>query len=156
MEVEDDKGVVLAFESREDADTYANSLAVMEADDPDYEQASVQALDLEALVVSSHEADFRVAIVFSGDLSVTPGSGGDSPSLIMRRGPGAAGGPPPDAVTIAVTLVPEDMFEGRTSDDFIDPAVDSVWVLVHDAGTADAQASRPPARTSLPLARLIR
>ena len=134
MEVEDDQGVVLAFESNYDAERYARSLAIMERDaEEDFEEASVQALDLEALVVSSHEADFRVAMVFSGDLTVT--SAAELPYIMRESGVE----PPPGAVTIAVTLVPEDMYEGKTSDDFVDPAVDTVWVLVHDAGTADAQ-----------------
>jgi len=133
MEVEEDKGVVLAFESNYDAERYARSLAIMEHEEEDYEEASVQALDLEALVVSSHEADFRVAMVFSGDLTVT--STAELPYIMRESGVE----PPPGAVTIAVTLVPEDMYEGKTSDDFVDPAVDTVWVLVHDVGMADAQ-----------------
>ena len=44
-------------------------------------EMSVQALDLEVLVVSSREADFRVAMVFDGDLSIgTAGSGNPSPN----------------------------------------------------------------------------
>ena len=31
------------------------------------------------------------------------------------------------------------MFAGRRSTDFVDPAVDEMYVLVHDSGTADAQ-----------------
>ena len=70
MEVEDDEGedhVVLAFERRDDAEAYARSL---HADAPLDSEAEVQALDLEALIVTSREADFRVALVFAGDLEV--------------------------------------------------------------------------------------
>ena len=109
MEVEAGQGVVLAFESNYDAERYARSLRVMEGEAEDYEEASVQALDLEALVVSSHEAGFGVATVFAGDLQVT--SAAELPYIMRESGVE----PPPGAVTIAVTLVPEDMYEGKTS-----------------------------------------
>ena len=38
-----------------------------------------------------------------------------------------------------VKLSAEHIFEGRSSADFLGPAEDPVWVLVHDEGTGDAQ-----------------
>ena len=64
MEVDEEEGshVVLAFEDKLEAERYAVSLRE-EAYSSD---ASVQALDVEALVVTSRDADFRVGIVFKG------------------------------------------------------------------------------------------
>jgi len=42
-------------------------------------------------------------------------------------------------VNVSITMIPETCFEGKTSQDFLDPSEDPVWVLVHDAGTGDAQ-----------------
>lgn len=158
MDVEEQRGVVLAFETKYDAEQYARSLEVLDVDggqdggrlDDGSAEMSVQALDLEVLVVSSREADFRVAMVFDGDLSFSTagsdeagvvgadGAGlnltGDAGLLLAETGDEAA-----QYVTIAVTMVPEDMYAGRSSADFIDPVVDDMYVLVHDAGTADAQ-----------------
>lgn len=120
----------------------------------------MQALDLEALVVTSRDADFRVALVFKGDVKVSPSTTAENPLIV-------SGLAAPSAVTISITMVPDGMFEGKvcratgailapfrairrisiltrhpppqTADDFLDPADERVWVLIHDAGTADAQ-----------------
>lgn len=153
MDVEEQRGVVLAFETKYDAEQYARSLEVLDADggrlDDGGSEMSVQALDLEVLVVSSREADFRVAMVFDGDLSIgTAGSdeagvlGADAAGLNLTEAGlliGETGDEDAQYVTIAVTMVPEDMYAGRSSADFIDPEEDEMYVLVHDAGTADAQ-----------------
>jgi len=124
--------VVLAFEDREDAETYAASLSDAEVISGGYEgEASVQGLDVEALVVTSRDADFQVGLVFSGDL-VAETDGPSTPFLIT----GADSRP---RVALSITIVPDNCFEGRTAEDFLDPAEDPVWVLIHDEGTADAQ-----------------
>ena len=129
MHGEDEGGqVVLAFESDTEARTYAESL---QDDAYDGEVASVQALDVEALVVTSREASFRVGIVFAGDLS----SDESEPTRALITGTMS----PIDRLSLSITIVPDEVFEDKTSADFLDPAEDPVWVLVHDAGTADAQ-----------------
>ena len=143
MEVEEqsDMHVVLAFEDREEAELYALSLS--EADPLEtagYDGvASVQGLDVEALVVTSRDADFSVGVVFRGDLlrhGLTDVTGGAAAPLIT-------GGvdeiyPATPRVSVSITMVPDSVFEGRTADDFLDPSEDPVWVLVHDEGTGDA------------------
>ena len=95
MDVEDEQGVVLAFETKSDAEEYARSLEALDMDAArqlqDSVETSVQALDLEVLVVSSREADFRVAMVFDGDLSIRT-SGGERRS--DQRGRPAFGARP--------------------------------------------------------------
>jgi len=128
---EEEQHVVVAFEDRDEAERYARTL---DAYDPFVLQlgvttteASVQELDLEALVVSSREAEFRVAVVFQGDLQTSSSailSSKDVPTL--------------EQLNVSYTLVPDDMFEGKTTADLIDVAEDTVWVLVQDAGTGDA------------------
>lgn len=133
MEVEDDPGddhVVLAFERREDAEAYARSL---HADAPLESKAEVQALDLEALIVTSREADFRVALVFAGDLEV------HEALKLEGLAPIFAPSQAPRGVSVSITMVPDHMFADRKASDYMDPNEDPVWVLVHDAGTGDAQ-----------------
>jgi len=162
MDVEQQRGVVLAFETEGDAEEYARSLEALDMDSARVvhggSETSVQALDLEVLVVSSREANFRVAMVFDGDLSFSSSSSGsaaDELGVFELDGAGlpftgeagllfteTASGDKDEAaeyVTIAVSMVPEDMYAGRSSADFIDPEVDEMFVLVHDTGTADAQ-----------------
>lgn len=163
MDVEQQHGVVLAFETEGDAEEYARSLEALDMDSARVvthggSETSVQALDLEVLVVSSREANFRVAMVFDGDLSFSSSSSGsaaDELGVFELDGAGlpftgeagllfteTASGDENEAaeyVTIAVSMVPEDMYAGRSSADFIDPEVDEMFVLVHDTGTADAQ-----------------
>ena len=163
MDVEQQHGVVLAFETEGDAEEYARSLEALDMDSARVvahggSETSVQALDLEVLVVSSREANFRVAMVFDGDLSFSSSSSGsaaDELGVFELDGAGlpftgeagllfteTASGDEDEAaeyVTIAVSMVPEDMYAGRSSADFIDPEVDEMFVLVHDTGTADAQ-----------------
>jgi len=158
MEVDEEEGshVVLAFEDKLEAEQYAVSLRE-EAYSSD---ASVQALDVEALVVTSRDADFRVGIVFKGDLTSYSGEEAKEESASM--------GLPDDwsstmdissfittgldeeeerrkvqrkkeRVSVSITMVPETCFEGKTASDFLDPTEDPVWVLVHDEGTGDAQ-----------------
>ena len=133
MELEEHDGahVVLAFEDREEAESYAESLA--EEDGPYGEVASVQALDVEALVVTSRDADFRVGIVFRNDLQTSgEAADDDAAPLILTSAT-------PPRVSVSITMIPEGVFAGKTSEDFLDPDEDPVWVLVHDEGTADAQ-----------------
>lgn len=162
MDVEQQRGVVLAFETRYDAEEYARSLEALDMDNARVvhgsSETSVQALDLEVLVVSSREANFRVAMVFDGDLSFSASSSGSAADELGAFEPGGTGLPftgeagllftetasgdedeAAEYVTIAVSMVPEDMYAGRSSADFIDPEVDEMFVLVHDTGTADAQ-----------------
>ena len=56
----DEMHAVLAFEEEADAERYALSLT----DEPYSSPATVQALDFEALVVTSRDAEFGVAVVF--------------------------------------------------------------------------------------------
>jgi len=118
--------VVVAFEDRDEAMLYAESIDG-EVEDTNT-LASVQALDLEALVVSSREADFRVAVVFKGDLQE---SNLLSASALITSGLA-------EPLNVSYTMVPEDMYADKTTDDFLDPAEDAVWVLIHDEGTGDA------------------
>jgi len=159
MEVDEGDGshVVLAFEDKDEAETYADSLKE-EAYSSD---ASVQALDVEALVVTSRDADFRVGVVFKGDMLTYSGE--------EAREESASIGLPEDwtlqipsdlsalittgldeeseqrkqrqkqRVSVSITMVPESCFEGKSASDFLDPTEDPVWVLVHDEGTGDAQ-----------------
>lgn len=129
VEQEGDAPVVLAFECEVEAAQYARSITLTE-EEFDESVASVQALDVEALVVTSRDADIRVAIVFRGDLLSEA-----EPSLpTLITGVGA-----PPSVSLTITMVPDDIFEDKTSADFLDPSEDPVWVLIHDEGTADAQ-----------------
>jgi hypothetical protein len=159
MEMDSEQHVVLAFEDREEAEQYALSLR----DSPEelgqphlagYESlASVQGLDVEALVVTSRDADFKVGVVFKGDLiPVDPPSSSSSLGGVETRDtapdtvpPFITGFPSLDAglaevgassagprVAVSITMVPDACFEGRTADDFLDPAEDPVWVLIHD------------------------
>ena len=66
----------------------------------------MQALDLEALVVTSRDADFRVALVFKGDVKVSPSTTAENPLIV-------SGLAAPSAVTISITMVPDGMFEGK-------------------------------------------
>ena len=159
MDVEQQRGVVLAFELQHDAEEYARSLEALDLDSARVvhgsSETSVQALDLEVLVVSSREADFRVAMVLDGDLSIHTSAGGAAGCAVEGLGPlSSADGPasadelsstgglgdfispwdfispgwplfngmvpgqaadeePPESVTIAVSMVPEDMYAGR-------------------------------------------
>lgn len=152
-----DAHVVLAFEDRTEAEAYALALSSDPLEDGYDAVASVQGLDVEALVVTSRDADFKVGVVFGGDLlsgevdsrssssSSMGGGSGLSASAPMITGGVASGlgslypSSPPPSVSISITMVPDACFEGRTADDFLDPTEDPVWVLVHDEGTGDAQ-----------------
>jgi len=124
---DDETHVVLAFEDKDDAERYALSLT----DEP-YEAApTVQQLDFEALVVTSRDADFGVAIVFKGDLGKLPAT--DAQDVPIFASDAAT------ALSVSITMVPDDLYAGKSAADYIDPAEDPIWVLVHDAGTADAQ-----------------
>ena len=121
--------VVLAFEDAEEARLYAEALR---DDEELYDgQASVQALDVAALVITSREADFRVGVVFKGDLEM---SASDADVSFVSSERDSA-----ERVNLSITMVPDHVFAGRTSAEFLDPSEDPIWVLVHDAGTADAQ-----------------
>jgi len=153
MEVGDGtQHVVLAFEDREEAEAYSLSLR---QNDPTYDAAfgpvaSVQGLDVEALVVTSRDADFQVGVIFRGDLFSAggDGTGGAADGAGVGGGPSApliTGGvdgdvyPPAPEASLSITMVPDSCFEGRTADDFLDPSEDPIWVLVHDEYTGDAQ-----------------
>jgi len=129
MQIGDDEDAhaVLAFEEESDAKRYAISLR----DEPNTGTASVQALDFEALVVTSRDADFAVAVVFQGDLGASPKV--DEHEVPIFASDAAA------ALSMSVTMVPDEVFAGKSASDYVDPAEDPIWVLVHDAGTADAQ-----------------
>jgi len=130
MELADqEQDIVIAFENEDDAAAYASSIAEDFEPSP---SASVQALDLEALVVSSREADFRVAVIFKGDLDMK--SAAFEPLITM-----GASIEPELNMRVSFTLVPEDMFSEKSSADFIDPAEEKVWALIQDAGTGDSQ-----------------
>jgi len=127
---EEEQHVVLAFEDATDAERYAASLA----DEPFASPATVQQLDFEALVVTSRDADFHVAVVFRGDLDALPtGEAGSSSLPILTTGGGG------EALSASITMVPDELFSEKSPDDYLDPAEDPIWVLVHDAGTADQQ-----------------
>lgn len=128
--LQEDQHVVVAFEDRREAESYAATLG---EEIVDGSEASVQALDLEALVVSSREADFRVGIVFEGDLKLGPGESTQG-MLITAGGPSRQVNP----LTIGLTMVPDQMYADRSTADLLDPNEDEVWVLVHDLGTGDA------------------
>jgi len=126
MSEEDGAHVVLAFECANEARLYSQTLK-----EEDFEsEATVQPLDVAALVITSREADFRVGVVFKGDLEAAP----SSTPLIMSGVP-----PAPERLSLSITMVPDHVFAGRTSEEFLDPSEDPVWVLVHDEGTSDAQ-----------------
>jgi len=130
MSEEGNAHVVLAFEDREDAEKYALSLR----DDATFAGegvASVQALDVEALVVTSRDADFLVGIVFRGDLLASSARSSANPLMITTSAS--------ERVSVSITMVPDNVFEGKSAEDFLDPSEDPVWVLVHDEGTGDAQ-----------------
>jgi len=122
---EEDAHVVLAFECAAEARQYAETLR----DEEPYDSvASVQALDVAALVITSREADFRVGVVFKGDLATE-----ESASLISSmRGE-------TERLSLSITIVPDQVFADRSSAEFLDPDEDPVYVLVHDEGTGDAQ-----------------
>merc|ERR1719197_1692936 len=42
-------------------------------------------------------------------------------------------------MSLSITMVPDTIFEGRSSAEFLDPSEDPIWVLVHDEGTGDAE-----------------
>jgi len=67
-------------------------------------------------------------MVFHGDLKANDASEG----LIFSPGQ-------PQPLTVSITMVPETLYADVHASDFIDPAEDPIWVLVQDAGTADAQ-----------------
>jgi len=127
MEVAQEGGahVVLAFEDKAEAESYALSLREDLLD----EVASVQALDVEALVVTSREAAFKVGIVFQGDLQPPAPSQQILITSVI----------PAQPLGVTMTIVPENLFSHKTSADFLDAAEDPIWVLVHDEGTGDAQ-----------------
>jgi len=129
MQIGDDEDAhaVLAFEEEADAKRYALSLR----DEPNSSTAAVQALDFEALVVTSRDAEFAVAVVFQGDIGAEPKV--DEREIPLFASDAAA------ALSMSVTMVPEEVFAGKSASDYVDPAEDPIWVLVHDAGTADAQ-----------------
>ena len=135
MEMQEEEGapVVLAFECDREAKRYAQTLKE-EAEG----EATVQALDVAALVITSREADFLVGVVFKGDLE---DADSDAATQKMKTEYilGGTGPAPPDRLSLSITIVPDNLFEGRSSADFLDPENDPVWVLVHDEGTADAQ-----------------
>ena len=123
----DEAHVVLAFEDHDEAERYALSLQ-----DEAYDSIpSVQALDVEALVVTSRDADFRVGMVFRGGLSANAAK--DELSALITSVL------PTTPLGLSITMVPDGLFEDKTSADFLDPSEDPVWVLVHDEGTGDAQ-----------------
>jgi len=137
MEVaeEGETPVVLAFEDPNDAQRYA--LSLVHSDEVlDDEEASVQALDVEALVVTSRDADIRVAIVFKGALIAVAD---EDPSASVGLPLFITSGAPPPPVSMTITMVPDDLYADKTSADYLDPSEDPIWVLVHDEGTADAQ-----------------
>lgn len=123
----DESHVVLAFEDMRDAERYALSLT----DEPYAAPPAAQELDFEALVVTSRDAEFGVAVVFKGDL-------GEQTTLDEREVPIFASDAA-SALSVSITMVPENLFSDKSASDYIDPAEDPIWVLVHDAGTADAQ-----------------
>jgi len=135
----EDQHVVLAFEDRDEAEAYALSLSVADdfaRDAAGYDGlASVQGLDVEALVVTSRDADFRVGVVFRGDLRTDAESG----ASVFFTGGELLGASEVPRVSLSITMVPDSCFEGKTTDDFLDPLEDPVWVLVHDEFTGDAQ-----------------
>jgi len=125
---------VVAFEDEEEAKAYAASVIhELEEGEP-----SIQALDLEALVVSSREAHFRVALVLRGDLlpagSDATASAGELPSPYISMGVP----PPPPPLAVSFTMVPDELYADRRAEDYPDPLEDFVWVLTYDAHTSDA------------------
>lgn len=84
-------------------------------------------------MVTSRDADFGVAIVFKGDLA--PSAAVDERDVPIFASDALSS----SALSVSITLVPDDVFADRSASDYIDPAEDPIWVLVHDAGTADAQ-----------------
>jgi hypothetical protein len=153
-----DDHVVLAFEDRNEAETYALSLSQADPMDVDYagydSVASVQGLDVEALIVTSRDAEFKVGVVFRGDLLSQDAIGGSSSSRPRADATGwstaLTGGfssvhaefpayRTPPRVSITITMVPDTCFEGSTAEEFLDPNDDPLWVLIQDEGTADAQ-----------------
>ena len=131
-EGQEGRHVVLAFECSTEAKIYAEALR----DEEDlYEgEASVQALDVAALVITSREADFRVGVVFKGDLEMSANDALRSVQSFV-----SSARPEAERVNLSITMVPDHVFAGRTSAEFLDPSDEPIWVLVHDAGTADAQ-----------------
>ena len=88
-------------------------------------EMSVQALDLEVLVVSSREADFRVAMVFDGDLSIgTAGSGNPSPNPNPNPNLNPSPDPDPD---------PELYPDPDPNPGYLNSAADEAGVLGADA-----------------------
>lgn len=143
--------VVLAFDGESQAEKYANWLQE-ESGEP---APTLQALDLEALIVTSREADFRVAVVFEEDMQNAAANGdatddSSARSEASRRDDvvqqlysqfpaGMFAGMPRKNFNLPLTMVPDTLYAGKTSADYIDPEEDSVWVLVSDAGTGDAE-----------------
>jgi len=123
----DEAHVVLAFEDVKDAERYALSLT----EEPYSTPPTVQELDFEALVVTSRDASFGVAVVFKGDL-------GEYLSLDDLEVPIFASDTAA-SLSVSITMVPSHLFADKSAADYIDPAEDPIWVLVHDAHTSDAQ-----------------
>ena len=194
MQIGDDEDAhaVLAFEEEADAKRYALSLR----DEPNSSTAAVQALDFEALVVTSRDAEFAVAVVFQARappaarrrLRCCPRAGPEKPTLHHRarqlawtrtrrvrvrarvvhacthrcrpprtatpvstavmvsscarchRPQGDIGAEPKvdereiplfasdaaAALSMSVTMVPEEVFAGKSASDYVDPAEDPI------------------------------
>lgn len=103
---------VVAFEDEEEAKAYAASVIhELEEGEP-----SIQALDLEALVVSSREAHFRVALVLRGDLlPAGPGAAASAGELLS---PYISMGvpPPPPPLAVSFTMVPDELYADRRAE----------------------------------------
>ena len=121
MEMEEEEGahVVLAFECATEAKRYAETLREKVYEDV----ATVQALDVAALVITSREADFRVGVVFKGDFDAEDETPSNLSQLITAV-------PDPDRMSLSITIVPDNIFADRTSDEFLDPSEDPVRVPV--------------------------
>lgn len=145
MEMVEEGGahVVLAFECATEAQRYAETL-----EDEAYDgTASVQPLDVAALVITSREADFRVGVVFKGDFQVEDSyTGKVVPTSLFV----SAASPDRDRLSLSITIVPDSIFEGRTSEDFIDPDEEPVRCHRSTAATAPPSAlpAPPPCRAA--------
>ena len=131
-----ERNIVIAFEQEDDAMHFVQALH----QDSDELVPTVQALDLETLVVSSREAEFQVALVLRGDLQPRELSDvRSSPPLIATSASSWVDASLISNFVLSFTMVPDEMFADRSAEDFLDPLEDSVWVLVYDADTSDSQ-----------------
>ena len=141
------QSVVLAFEDREEAATYAESLL----DDEEYYYdavASVQALDVEALVVTSRDADFRVGLVFTGDLTIegpVDGFGAIKSGQLEIITSGDLQAPKRVAIE-RLTMVPDTLYAEKSPQDFLDLEQDPIWVRRRAATPPRSHARRAHAR----------